>query len=128
MNESILLRTLRNYRKVRRPDFHQPATKDSKTSIENGDRLEKVSPSADNVCRSMACFKRVHPVRISLASILLPTFRGNDVQVQLYSFFVLLPPQSSLGNFFYFGIGLLEIIFAGKEEEGERGRKQDKEN
>ncbi|CAN0138986.1 unnamed protein product [Ascophyllum nodosum] len=44
MNESILLRTLRNYRKVRRPDFHQPATRDSKTSIENGDRLEKRRP------------------------------------------------------------------------------------
>lgn len=42
MNEAILTRTLRQYRKVRGPDFHQPATRQNQGKLENGDGLEKV--------------------------------------------------------------------------------------
>ncbi|CAM9935552.1 unnamed protein product, partial [Ectocarpus sp. 4 AP-2014] len=37
MNEASLLRALRQYRKVRGPDFHQPATRSNQGKIENGD-------------------------------------------------------------------------------------------
>lgn len=43
MNEAILLRSLRQFRKVRGPDFHQPATRDNQGKIENGGGLEKAS-------------------------------------------------------------------------------------
>lgn len=43
MNEAALLRALRQCRKVRGPDFHQPATRANQGKIENGDGgVEKV--------------------------------------------------------------------------------------
>lgn len=45
MNEATLLRLLRGLRKVRGPDFHQPAMRSSKPSMENGGGLEKVDTS-----------------------------------------------------------------------------------
>ncbi|CAB1118674.1 unnamed protein product [Ectocarpus sp. CCAP 1310/34] len=45
MNEASLLRALRQYRKVRGPDFHQPATRSNQGKIENGDGgVEKRQP------------------------------------------------------------------------------------
>ncbi|CAM9152881.1 unnamed protein product [Laminaria digitata] len=44
MNEAILMRTLRQYRKVRGPDFHQPATRQNQGKLENGDGIEKRQP------------------------------------------------------------------------------------
>eukprot|EP00752_Nemacystus_decipiens_P015675 g13989.t1 len=45
MNEAALLRALRQYRKVRGPDFHQPATRANQGKIENGDGgVEKRQP------------------------------------------------------------------------------------
>lgn len=56
MNEAALLRALRQYRKVRGPDFHQPATRANQGKIENGDGgLEKVGVLAHSlllVCTS----------------------------------------------------------------------------
>lgn len=42
MNEANLLRTLRQYRKVRSADFHQPVTRDSKGKIEDDRGVVKV--------------------------------------------------------------------------------------
>ncbi|CAM9235630.1 unnamed protein product [Scytosiphon promiscuus] len=45
MNEAALLRALRQYRKVRGPDFHQPATRANQGKLENGDGgIEKRQP------------------------------------------------------------------------------------
>lgn len=37
------MRALRQCRKVRGPDFHQPATRQNQGKLENGDGIEKVS-------------------------------------------------------------------------------------
>lgn len=42
MNETTLLRALRQCRKIRGPDFHQPATRDNQGKIDNGEGIEKV--------------------------------------------------------------------------------------
>lgn len=48
------MRTLRQYRKVRGPDFHQPATRQNQGKLENGDGIEKVRCgfSVDNTSRA----------------------------------------------------------------------------
>lgn len=57
MNEAALLRALRQYRKVRGPDFHQPATRANQGKLENGDGgIEKVG----------VCFKCVVTLRGTL--------------------------------------------------------------
>lgn len=50
MNEAILTKTLRQYRKVRGPDFHQPATRANQGKIDNGHGIEKVI----DLCRDLA--------------------------------------------------------------------------
>eukprot|EP00903_Cladosiphon_okamuranus_P011275 g10632.t1 len=45
MNEAALMRALRQCRKVRGPDFHQPATRANEGKIESGNgRIEKRQP------------------------------------------------------------------------------------
>ncbi|CAM9482838.1 unnamed protein product [Pylaiella littoralis] len=45
MNEGTLMRALRQHRKVRGPDFHQPATRSNQGKLENGDGgIEKRQP------------------------------------------------------------------------------------
>lgn len=57
MNEATLLRQLRGgYRKVRGPDFHQPAMRSRKPSMENGGGLEKVGTSSvENLIGAWPC-------------------------------------------------------------------------
>lgn len=56
MNEATLLRLLRGLRKVRGPDFHQPAMRSSKPSMENGGGLEKVGTSSgENLIGAWPC-------------------------------------------------------------------------
>lgn len=49
MNEAAVLRMLRGFRKVRGPDFHQPAMRSSKSIMENGGGVEKVSTSSGEI-------------------------------------------------------------------------------